>query len=472
MTEHFDLVILGSGPGGYVAAIRAGQCKLKTAIIERENLGGVCLNWGCIPTKALLRSAEVLRLAKHAKTYGVELKDVKPDSQAMINRSRQVANQLANGVQFLLKKNNVAVLHGTGKLTGGDRNKRQIEIQQKDGSKKTLTATSVILATGARAKEIKGMEADGVKVWNYRHALQPPIVPKEMIILGSGAIGIEFASFYHELGVKVTVVELLPRILPQEDHDISAAAEKALTGFGIMVKTSTTAEKLTKTAKGIELAIKNSQGKTEQLTGDVLLSAVGITPNSEEIGLANYPAIQLNKGFVAIDSFCQTQEPGIFAIGDLAQTTPWLAHKAEHEAVIAVETIAKIANVKPLNYGIIPACTYCHPQIASIGLTEQKAKAQGLPIRVGKFPFQANGKAIANGEPYGFIKTIFHQQTGELLGAHMIGSEVTELIHSFSLAHQLETTEAEFIHAVFPHPTLSEMIAESVMSAMGQALHI
>lgn len=466
--SDFDLIIIGAGPGGYVAAIRAAQLKLKVAVVEANHLGGICLNWGCIPTKALLRSSEVLRLAKHGKDFGVIADNVKPDMQAMIARSRGVADKLSQGVAYLLKKNGVEVINGYASLAGGTVGNRQVTVKMASGVK-NISAKNVILATGARPKEIKGFETDGVMVWHYKHALKPPKKPKTMIILGSGAIGIEFASFYNEIGVKVTVVELLPRILPQEDAEISAMAEKMLAAQGINFKTNCTAEKLTKDANGVALHVKTKTG-VEKLEAEVLLSAVGITANSENIGLEK-TAIKTDRGFVVTNEWAETAEAGIYAIGDLG-SPPWLAHKAEHEGVIAVEHMAKVKDIHPLNKGNIPSCTYCHPQVASVGLTEEKAKEKGLAVKIGRFPFQANGKAIALGEAQGMVKTIFDAKTGELLGAHLIGTEVTELIHSFTLSRVLETTEAEFIHTVFPHPTLSEMIHESVMSAFGRAIHI
>lgn len=466
MTD-FDLTIIGAGPGGYVAAIRAAQLKLKVALIESTHLGGICLNWGCIPTKALLRSAEVLHLAQQGKEYGV-VATAKADMAAMVARSRGVADKLSAGVQYLMKKNAITVLNGVGALAGGTDNNRNVNITAKEGVK-TITSKSVILATGGRPKEIPGMEADGDRVWHYKHALKPPREPKTMIILGSGAIGIEFASFYSDIGVKVVVVELLPRILPQEDSEISAMAQKLLTARGIDIKTSTKAEKLTKDSGGITLEVNGAKGK-ELLKADVLLSAVGVSPNSEHIGLST-TNIKTDRGMVVTDAWGATTEEGIYAIGDLT-APPWLAHKAEHEGVIAVERLAGVKDLHPLNRANIPACTYCRPQVASIGLTEDKAKEQGRAIKVGRFPFQGNGKAIAMGETNGMAKTIFDAKTGELLGAHLIGAEVTELIHSLTLARVLETTEAELIHSIFPHPTISETLHESVLSAFGRAIHI
>ena len=468
MTD-FDLIIIGAGPGGYVSAIRAAQLKLKVAVVESTHLGGICLNWGCIPTKALLRSAEVLHLAKHGKEFGVRADNVKPDLAAMISRSRAVADKLSQGVAYLMKKNAIQVFNGRGMLAGGTAGNRAVTIAMNDKTTKTITAKNIILATGARAKEIKGFEADGVNLWNYRHALKPPKQPESMIVLGSGAIGIEFASFYNEIGVKVTVVELLPRILPQEDSEISAMAEKMLAAQGIVFRTNCAAQQLTKTSSGIKLEIKTTKG-LESLNADVLLSAVGITANSENLGLEK-TNIKLDRGFVATNQWSETGEAGIYAIGDLG-APPWLAHKAEHEGVIAVERIAGVRDIHPLNKNNIPSCTYCQPQIASVGMTEDKAKELGRAVKIGRFPFQANGKAIALGDANGMVKTIFDATTGELLGAHMIGAEVTELINSFTLSRNLETTEAEIIHSIFPHPTLSEMLHESVLAAFGRAIHI
>ena len=465
----FDLIIIGAGPGGYVAAIRAAQLKLKVAVVESTHLGGICLNWGCIPTKALLRSAEVLHLTKHGKDFGVMADNVKPDMAAMITRSRGVADKLSQGVAYLMKKNAIQIFNGRGMLAGGTAGNRTVSIAMNDKTNKNVTAKNVILATGARPKEIKGFEADGVNVWHYKHALKPPKQPKSMIVLGSGAIGIEFASFYNEIGVKVTVVELLPRILPQEDSEISAMAEKMLSAQGIAFKTNSAAEKLTKTSAGIKLDIKTAKG-LEVLEADVLLSAVGISANSENLGIEK-TNIKLDRGFVATNEWAETGEAGIYAIGDLG-APPWLAHKAEHEGAIAVERIAGVKDIHPLNKNNIPGCTYCQPQIASVGLTEDKAKERGIAVKIGRFPFQANGKAIALGEPSGMVKTIFDAKSGELLGVHMIGAEVTELINSFTLARTLETTEAEIMHTIFPHPTLSEMLHESVLAAYGKAIHI
>ncbi len=469
--SNYDLVIIGAGPGGYVSAIRAGQLGLKTAVVEANHLGGICLNWGCIPTKALLRSAEVLRNAKHGKNYGIEFTGINPNFQAIIERSRGVSKQLSGGVAHLLKKNKVEVIDGYARLNGGKAGERKIQCTLKDKTIKDITAKSVIIATGARARTIPGMEADGVQVWDYKTALQPPKLPKSMIILGSGAIGIEFASFYNELGVAVTVVELMPRIVPNEDPEISDILQKSLQKQGMTIKTGTKAEKLTKGAGGIQLEVSKDNAK-ELLQAEILLCAVGISPNSADIGLESLQ-IATDRGHIVTNEWAETPQTGVYAIGDVA-SPPWLAHKAEHEGVIAVERIAGLTGLHPLNKANIAGCTYCHPQIASVGLTEPKALEQyGKDnLKIGKFPFIGNGKAIALGEPEGMIKTIFHAKTGELLGAHLIGAEVTELIQGFMLARTYETTEEELMHAIFPHPTLSEMMHESVLAAFGRAIHI
>ncbi len=468
---EYDLVIMGAGPGGYVSAIRAAQLKLKVAVVEANHLGGICLNWGCIPTKALLRSAEVLRLAKHGKEYGLEIGQIKPDFNAIIARSRQVSKQLSSGVAHLLKKNKVEVIDAYARLQGGEAGNRKIGLTMKDGTNKTITAQSVIIATGARPKSLPNMEADGVNVWDYKTALQPPKLPESMIILGSGAIGIEFASFYNELGVKVSVIEVLPRILPQEDHEISDFALKSLSKQGIEILVDTKAEKLTKQAQQISLEVAGKDGK-KTLQASVLLSAVGISPNSQDIGIESLQ-LATDRGHIITNEWAETAQSGVYAIGDVA-SAPWLAHKAEHEGVIAVERIAGLKHLHPLNKANIPGCTYCHPQVASVGLNENKAieKFGKENLKIGKFPFMGNGKAIALGEAEGFIKTIFHAKTGELLGAHMIGAEVTELIQGFGIAKTLESTEEELMHTIFPHPTLSEMMHESVLASYNRAIHI
>jgi dihydrolipoamide dehydrogenase len=461
---NFDVVILGGGPGGYVAAIRAAQLKLNVAVVERENMGGICLNWGCIPTKALLRSAEVYHNMKHGDAYGLVAKDVGFDFQKVIDRSRKVSTQLTNGVKHLMKKNKITVFDGSGKLNGPGKVK-----VEKDGKPVAdLTAKHIILATGARARALPGLEPDGKLIWTYREALLPNMMPKSLLVVGSGAIGIEFASFFRTLGAEVTVVEVLPRILPVEDAEISAFAHKAFEKQGMKIKVGATVKALKKGANNVTATIE-AGGKTEEITVDRVIMAVGIVGNVENIGLEG-TKVKVEKTHVVIDELGRTGEPGIYAIGDLAGP-PWLAHKAMHEGVICVEAIAGLKGVHPMNTKNIPGCTYCMPQVASVGLTEEAAKAGGREIKVGKFPFIGNGKAIALGEPDGLVKTVFDAKTGELLGAHMVGAEVTELIQGYTIAKTGELTEAELIGTVFPHPTLSEMMHEAVLAAYGRTLH-
>jgi dihydrolipoamide dehydrogenase len=460
----FDVVILGGGPGGYVAAIRAAQLKLNTAVVERENLGGICLNWGCIPTKALLRSAEVYHLMQHGDAYGLSAKEVSFDFQKVVDRSRKVSNQLTAGVKHLMKKNKITVFDGTGKLNGAGKVK-----VEKDGKPVAdLTAKHIILATGARARALPGLEPDGKLIWTYREALLPNMMPKSLLVVGSGAIGIEFASFFRTLGAEVTVVEVLPRILPVEDAEISAFAHKAFEKQGMKIKVGATVKALKKGNNNVTATIE-AGGKTEELTVDRVIMAVGIVGNVENLGLEG-TKVKVEKTHVVIDEYGRTGEPNVYAIGDLAGP-PWLAHKAMHEGVLVVEKIAGVKGVHPMDIKNIPGCTYCMPQVASVGLTEEAAKANGREIKVGKFPFIGNGKAIALGEPEGLIKTVFDAKTGELLGAHMVGAEVTELIQGYTIAKTLETTEAELMATVFPHPTLSEMMHESVLAAYGRTLH-
>jgi len=463
--QSFDLVVVGGGPGGYVAAIRAAQLGLKTALVERENLGGICLNWGCIPTKALLRTAEVWHLIQHAASFGLAVQGASFDLAKIVKRSRNVAGQLSAGVKHLMKKHKITVFDGTGVLAGGGK----LNVAKDGKPVAELSAKHIILATGARARSLPGLEPDGKLVWTYREAMVPPAMPKSLVVIGSGAIGIEFASFYRTLGVDVTVVEVMDRVLPVEDEDISAFAKKAFEKQGMKIFTATTVTELKKVADNVTVTLKAKDGKTQSLTVDRVISAVGIVGNVENIGLEKTRA-KIDKTHVVIDEFCRTGEPGLYAIGDLAGA-PWLAHKAMHEAVICVEKIAGLPNVHPLDTSSIPGCTYCMPQVASIGLTEAAAKAKGHQVKVGKFPFIGNGKAIALGEAEGFVKTVFDAKTGELLGAHMVGAEVTELIQGYSIAKTLETTEQELMHTTFPHPTLSEMMHESVLDAYGRALH-
>ena len=466
--SKYDLIIVGGGPGGYVAAIRAAQLGLKTVVVEATHLGGICLNWGCIPTKALLRSAEIYNYIQHADAFGLTVTGASFDLQKIVERSRAVSKQLNQGVGYLLKKNKVAVIDGWGKLAGGKPGARKLTVE-KDGKKiADLEAKNIILATGARARQLPGLEADGKLIWTYREAMVPDIMPKSLLVVGSGAIGIEFASFYRTLGAEVTVVEVLDRVLPVEDAEISALAHKAFEKQGMTIHTGANVTALKKGKNNVTATIEADGKKTEQ-TYDRVIMAVGIVGNVEDIGLDG-TKIKVDRAHVTIDEWGATGEPGIWAIGDLAGP-PWLAHKAEHEGVICVEKIAGVKGLHPLDTSRIPGCTYCQPQIASVGLTEAAAIEQGHKVRVGRFPFQGNGKAIALGEPEGLVKTVFDADTGELLGAHMIGAEVTELIQGYAIAKTLETTEEELMHAVFPHPTLSEMMHESVLDAYGRAIH-
>ena len=466
MSETYDLIILGSGPGGYVAAIRAAQLGMKTAIVERENLGGICLNWGCIPTKALLRSAEVFHQMKHAKDYGLVAEGISADLDAVVKRSRGVAKQLNQGVTHLMKKNKITVYMGEGKLTAPGK----LEVNGE-----ALSAKHIIIATGARARDLPFAKADGDRVWTYRHAMTPKELPSKLLVIGSGAIGIEFASFYNDMGSEVTVVEMMDRIVPVEDADVSAFLEKALKKQGMTIMTGAGVEKIDVSASGIKAAIKGKDGKVVTSDFSHVIVAVGIVPNTENIGLETL-GVNAERGIIAIDGLGRTNVAGIWAIGDVTPG-PWLAHKASHEGVIAAEAIAQALGNKDvhphaMDKANIPGCTYCHPQIASVGLTEAKAKEAGYTVKAGTFPFIGNGKAIALGEAEGFIKTVFDAKTGELLGAHMIGAEVTELIQGYVVGKTLETTEAELMATVFPHPTLSEMMHESVLAAYGRALHI
>ena len=465
----FDLIVVGGGPGGYVAAIRAAQLGMKTAVVEREHMGGICLNWGCIPTKALLRTSEVYGLIKHADAYGLTVKDVSFDPAKIVARSRKVAAQLNGGVRGLMKKNKVAVFDGAAKLAGTVGALRKVAVALNDKTDVTLTAKNVILATGARARQLPGLEADGKLVWSYKEAMVPEAFPKSLLVVGSGAIGIEFASFYRTMGAEVTVCEVVDRILPVEDEEVSAFARKAFEKQGMKILTGATVSNLRKGKDNVTATVTVG-GKAQDITVDRVISAVGIVGNVENLGLEG-TNVKLEKTHVVIDPWGFTGEPNVYAIGDVAGP-PWLAHKAMHEGVLVVEKIAGVTGVHPMNTANIPGCTYCQPQVASIGLTEAAAKAKGLQVKVGKFPFIGNGKAIALGEPEGFIKTIFDAKTGELLGAHMIGAEVTELIQGYSVAKTLETTEADLMATVFPHPTLSEMMHEAVLAAYGRTLHI
>jgi dihydrolipoamide dehydrogenase len=465
VAETYDLIVLGSGPGGYVAAIRAAQLGLKTAIVERENLGGICLNWGCIPTKALLRSAEIFHYMQHAKDYGLVAEKISADLEAVVKRSRGVAKQLNQGVTHLMKKNKITVFMGDGKLTG----KGKLSVTAADGKTTDLAAKNIIVATGARARDLPFAKADGKRVWTYRSAMTPPEMPTKLLVIGSGAIGIEFASFYNDMGAEVTVVEMLDRVVPVEDADISAFLEKALKKQGMTIMTGAGVDKLDVGGAGVKASIKGKDGKVVTAEFSHVIVAIGILPNTENIGLEAL-GVQTERGHIVTDAMCKTSVDGIYAIGDVT-APPWLAHKASHEGVIAVEAIAG-NHPHAMDVRNIPGCTYCHPQIASVGLTEAKAKEAGHEVKVGNFPFIGNGKAIALGEAEGFIKTVFDAKTGELLGAHMIGAEVTELIQGYTIGKTLETTEAELIETVFPHPTLSEMMHESVLAAYGRTLHM
>jgi dihydrolipoamide dehydrogenase len=471
MPDTYDLIVLGSGPGGYVAAIRAAQLGLKIAIVERELLGGICLNWGCIPTKALLRSAEVLHLMKHADAYGLSNDKPSFDLGKIVGRSRAVAKQLNQGVTHLMKKNKIAVVMGEGKLTAKDK----LSVTSGDGKTTELSAKHIIVATGARARDLPFAKADGKRIWTYRHAMTPPEMPTELLVIGSGAIGIEFASFYADLGAKVTVVEMLDRVVPVEDAEVSDQLAKSMKKQGLTILTSAGVESLKADAKGVAARIKTSDGKSAEQRFSHVIVAVGILPNTENIGLEPL-GVKTTKGHIDTDPMCRTNVPGIWAIGDVT-APPWRAHKASHEGVTAAEAIAlelgnKDAHPHATDPKNIPGCTYCRPQVASVGLTEAAAKAKGYQVRVGKFPAIGNGKAIALGETEGFVKTVFDAKTGELLGAHMIGAEVTELIQGYTIGKTAELVETDFIQSVFPHPTLSEMMHESVLAAFGRVIHI
>ena len=458
----FDLIVLGAGPGGYVAAIRASQLGLNVAVVEREHLGGICLNWGCIPTKAMLRSAEVYHLAERAKEFGLYAEKISFDLNKIVERSRKISGQLNQGVGHLLKKNKVTVFSGEAKLL--DRSNVSIN---NGGKYEKITGKNIVLATGARARELPGMEADGDLVWTYKHALTPSRMPKKLLVIGSGAIGVEFACFYNTFGANTTIVEVLDRILPVEDEDVSSLAAEQFARQGMTIKTGAKVQKLEKKKNQVVASI-DCNGVTEVLEFDTVISAVGIIGNIEGLGLEEV-GVETKANHVVTDEYCETTTSGIYAIGDLTGA-PWLAHKASHEGVLVAEKIAG-QSVKPINPIAIPGCTYSYPQIASVGLTEAQAQKAGYKINVGKFPFIGNGKAIALGEKEGFIKTIFDTSSGELLGAHMIGAEVTELIQGYVIGQALETTEDDLIHAVFPHPTLSEMMHESVLDAHSRVIH-
>ncbi len=467
---NVDIAVIGAGPGGYVAAIRAAQLGMKTVIVEREHLGGVCLNWGCIPTKALLRTAEVYTNMQHAEAFGLKADNIGFDLDAVVKRSRDVAGKLSGGIGYLMKKNKIDVVMGTARLEKG----AAAPIVNVKGEKgeTTIRAKHVILATGARARTIPaaGLEPDGKFIWTAKEAMVPDAFPEKLLVIGSGAIGIEFASFYNALGAETTVVEMVDRILPAEDEEISKFAAKQFKKAGMSLLTNATVEKLEKGANSVIASVKTKDGKTEKIEATRVVLAIGITGNTEGLGLEAL-GVKIDRGHVTVNEWLETGVKGLYAIGDVVGA-PWLAHKASHEGVICVEKIAGLNNVHPLEVDKIPGCTYSNPQVASVGLTEAKAKAAGRKIKVGRFPFNGNGKAIALGEPEGMVKTIFDEKTGELLGAHMIGAEVTELIQGFGLARTLEATEEDLFHTIFPHPTLSEMMHEAVLDAYGRVVHI
>ena len=465
---EFDLVVIGGGPGGYVAAIRAAQLGMRTAVIEREHLGGICLNWGCIPTKALLRTSELYRQIQEAEAFGLRVEGLGFDFERLIQRSRAVADKLASGVAFLMKKNKITVFDASARLEGPGR----VALTAKDGTTlPSVAAKHILIATGARARSLPGLEPDGARIWTYKEAMVPPSLPQSLLVIGSGAIGIEFASFYRALGVAVTVVEVQDRILPVEDEEISKLAHKAFAKQGITIHTGATVEQLSHTPDGGVMArLRTADGDTNAIAVERVIMAVGITGNVEGLGLEQN-GITVDRGHVVVDEWCRTGAAGVYAIGDVVGP-PWLAHKAMHEGVLCVEKIAGLEGVHSLDPRSVPGCTYCTPQIASLGLTEAAAREAGYELKVGRYPYSANGKAIALGETDGLIKTIFDANTGALLGAHMIGAEVTELIQGFAIGKTLETTEAELMATIFPHPTLSEMMHESVLDAFGRALHI
>lgn len=480
MTNSYDVIVIGSGPGGYVTAIRAAQLGLKTAIVEREHLGGICLNWGCIPTKALLRSAEIKHFAEHSKDYGVTIEGtITANVDDVVARSRGVSKRLNGGIGYLMKKNKIDVIWGEAKITKPSEivvsktTKAPMEpqnpIPKNTLGEGTYNAKHIIVATGARPRAIAGMEPDGKLIWTYFEAMVPKTLPKKMLVMGSGAIGIEFASFYNTMGVDVTVVELMKNIMPVEDEEISKMARKSLEKQGLKIITEAKVSKVVKNTNSVTATIETNDGKTETIEADIMISAVGVVGNIENLGLEGL-GIATNRGCVVIDDYGKTNVEGIYAIGDVAGP-PMLAHKAEHEGVICVEKIAGLPNVHAMDKAKIPGCTYCHPQVASVGMTEAKAIEAGRDIRVGRYQFGANGKAIALGEDNGMIKVIFDKGTGELIGAHMVGAEVTELIQGFVVAMNLETTEEELMNSIFPHPTLSEMMGEAVLDAYGRVLN-
>ncbi len=460
----YDLAVVGGGPGGYVAAIRASQLGLKTVLVEEKHLGGICLNWGCIPTKALLHCSEINHLLNHLDDYGFSAKEIRFDLQKIVARSRAVADQLSQGVAYLLKKNKIDVIEGRARLAG----KGKLTIEKAKKKAGEVKAAHILLATGARAKTLPGLEPDGKRIWTYMEAMVPSELPKSLLIIGSGAIGIEFASFYRNLGAEVTVVEILDRILPVEDEEVSKFAQKAFEKQGIRILTKASIKKLKQIKGGLSASLK-IDGKAETVEASHAIVAVGITGNVEDLGLEG-TKVKVEKGHILVNEWLETGEAGVYAIGDLVGP-PWLAHKASHEGVLCVERIAKVKGVHPLDVTRVPGCTYSMPQIASVGMTEKAAVAAGFEVRVGRFPYRGSGKAIALGESEGFVKTVFDKKSGELLGAHIIGTDATEMIQGYIVARTLEATEADLIETVFPHPTLSEMLHEAVLDAYGRAIH-
>ena len=464
----FDVIVVGGGPGGYVTAIRAAQLGLKTALVEREHLGGICLNWGCIPTKALLRTSEIYHYVTHAEQFGIKVEGAAVDLAAVVKRSRKIAAQLNGGVGHLLKKNKVTVFDGAGKLVGGSAGARRLKVEKDGKVVADLVAKHIVLATGARARSLPGLEPDGKLVWTYKEAMVPETKPNSMLVVGSGAIGMEFASFYNDLGAEVTVVEVMDRILPVEDAEIAAFAHGQFEKQGMTIHTGAQVTRLDRAANSVTATIEAGD-KSSEITVDRVILAVGIVGNVDDLGLEG-TKVKVERSHIEVDHWAQTGEQGIYAIGDVAGP-PWLAHKASHEGVVCIEKIAGFDGAHPFETRNIPGCTYCRPQIASVGMTEDSAKRQGHKVKVGRFPFIGNGKAIALGEPEGLIKTVFDEKTGELLGAHMVGAEVTELIQGYVVARTLETTEHELMNTIFPHPTLSEMMHESVLDAYGKVIH-
>ena len=468
MTDiDYDLIVIGGGPGGYVAAIRASQLGMSVALVEDKHLGGICLNWGCIPTKALLRASEIRHMLDNVNEFGFTVSDIKMDINNITKRSRKVASQLSFGISHLLKKNKVQVFEGFGSLVKDTSNIKKIRIKTKDNNIEK-TAKNVILATGARSRNLPFVSSDGVNIWDYKTAMTPPKLPASLIIVGSGAIGMEFASFYNDLGVDVTIVEALPSILPNEDTDISKIVKLNFEKRGIKIRTNSALKSVSSKENSVLAEIITNK-KVEKINSEKLILAIGIIANTEKLGLKDFN-VKIDKGHVVTNEFLETDEKGVYAIGDITDG-PWLAHKASHEGILCVEKIAGHQNLKPIDKTSIPGCTYCRPQVASIGMTETQARSKNINLKIGKFPFIGNGKAIALGDSEGLIKTIFNKDTGELIGAHMVGPEVTELIQGFSIAKKLETTEYELMHTIFPHPTLSEGIHESVLDAYNQAIH-